>query len=116
MSENVRMFTADEVRYLVGYTNGIVFDAVQAILRSPGSEESREASLRELRLWGRLLAFPELVLEERPKEFKKDKDRVLGVLDRDLFIKVLGRRSSDVVSLSDEELAVRVFRFLHNYQ
>jgi hypothetical protein len=110
------MFTADEVRYLIGYTNNIVFDAVQAIVRSPGSEESREASLREIRLWGRLLAFPELIIEERPKELKKAKDRGLNIFDRELIIKVLGSRSLDVISLSDEELTTRMFRYLRDYQ
>jgi hypothetical protein len=109
------MFTVDEVRYLVGYTEKIVFEAVQSNLGTHGDEEFEEISLRLLRRWGRLLVYPELILEERPREKTRVRGRSLSIEDRDLLFQLLGNRSHAVVSLSDDELVEETMRQIRDY-
>lgn len=56
MSNNDRMYKFDEVKILVDYAQSIIFEAVQANLRTNGDHEMfEEISMRMLRRVSRLL-------------------------------------------------------------
>ena len=113
MKKENRTFTHDEVIYLVGYTQSIVFDAVQSNLK-PDKVPFEETSLILLRKWAQLLAYPELILENRPK--KKPKTRThLTIQERELLFKILGNKCPEMQALTDEELLAEMFNQLQNY-
>ena len=113
MKKEIRTFTHDEEIYLVHYTQSIVFDAVQSNLK-PDKVSFEETSRILLRKWGRLLAYPELILQERPK--KKPKTRThLKIQEKELLFKILGNKCPEMQALNDEELLAELFRQLQNY-
>jgi len=108
-----RSFTRDEVIYLVGYTQSIVFEAVLSNLKSD-IIPFEETSLKLLRKWGQLLAYPEIILRDRPNKIPKAKTQ-LKIQERDLLFKILGNKSPEVQGLNDEELIAETFRQLKDY-
>ena len=113
MKKETRTFTHAEVIILVHYTQSIVFDAVQSNLK-PDKVPFEETSRILLRKWARLLAYPELILEERPK--KKPKTRThLKIQERELLFEILGNKCPEMQALNDEELLAEMFRQLKNY-
>ena len=108
-----RKFTQDEVIYLIGYTQSIVFEAVLSNLKSD-KVPFEETSLKLLRKWGQLLAYPEIILRDRPHNKPKKKSK-LKIQERDLLFKILGNRSPDLLGLNDEELVAETFRQLKYY-
>ncbi|MHA1410001.1 MAG: hypothetical protein ACTSQY_06815 [Candidatus Odinarchaeia archaeon] len=116
MSEKIRTFTASEVQDLIGYTSSIIFDTVLANFEIHGKKESRENSLKLLRKWGRLLTYPELILEEIEKEEKNEPIFPLTIKQRELIFEVLGNRSLDTISMNDKELLAETVRQLRDYK
>jgi hypothetical protein len=113
MSQSKEPFTADEVRDLVTYGQKIVFEAIRASLKAT-DEEFEEILLRFLRKYARLKIFPELILEEIPREAVRS-GGALSIECRESIFDLLGNRSVEVVSMSDQELCRLVSEKLRNY-
>jgi len=107
------MFTEDEVKVLVSYTQSIVFDAVQGRL---GPRRGEEVPLRLVRRYARALMCPDLIVDESPPWSHCGKKDVLTREDREYWYWFLGDRSRRVTSMSDEELYLEVVRFTRDYR
>ncbi|MGD0805573.1 MAG: hypothetical protein ABSA11_16050 [Candidatus Bathyarchaeia archaeon] len=113
MSQSKDTFTAGEVRELVYYSQTVIFDAVQAPLRA-NKEECEAITLRMLRQNARLAFYPELILEEISKEEVNGGGSLSREFRESLF-NLLGNRSQEVVSLSDDDLIREVKRQVRSY-
>ena len=116
MSKNKQSFTIEEVRGLVHYAQAIVFDACRSNLRAHREEEFEENSTRLLRKYTRLLVYPELVLGELDKKVAIVKDHSLTIQERELIFKLIGNRSREAVSMTDDELTDFTLKQLRNYK
>jgi len=108
MSNDKDTFTVDEVRSLVFYAQAIVFDAVQANLKSRSEEDFEVISVRLSRRWCRLLVHPELILEENPGGKPSVRDIPLSKQEWELFLGSPGINAKNSKNLSDEAL-IRLF-------
>jgi hypothetical protein len=110
------MFTVEEVRDLVSYAQTVVFDAVQSTLKPHREEEFEEISVRMLRRFAKLLIYPDLILKENPRGETRVRYRSLTIQDREQLFKLLGNRSRDTMSLSDEELMRATLKQIRSYR
>jgi hypothetical protein len=115
MSQSKDMFTADEVRDLIHIGQKVVFEAVRAMLKAHREEEYGEITVKLLRRNARLMLFPRLILEENPRDAYALDDS-MSIECRESLFDLLGDRSRQVMSLSDNELIELVLKKIREYR
>jgi len=115
LSRNDYTFTAREFLEIMGYVSSTIFEAVQATLNRHSKEEFDEISVRMLRKFLRMLAYPKLVLQELEIENEGETIQYLTFQQREIFYNVLGNHSLQVKSLTDIELITQTFTQLKDY-
>lgn len=114
MEEN-RTYTVEEVRFLIDYTQSIVFDAVQNTLRKNKSP-FEDTSKKLLRKWGQLYAFPDIILEKRKRTGLASTTFPLNINQREVLYRILGNTSNRITSLDDIDLIIETLKQLRDYE
>ena len=115
MSKNDDKFSRADALALVRYARSIASDMGSNILKNrDDSEKFDEVNLRLFRRYAKLLAFPEIVVDELPPV--KYREGPMTTEDRELFYWLLGNYSRRVMSLSDEKLIEETNRMLRDYK
>lgn len=115
MSKNDGVFSRAEALALARYARSIASEMASNIFNNSGDCEKYDAvDLRLFRRYAKLLAFPEIVVDElSPVKYREGP---MTTEDRELFYWLLGNYSRRVMSLSDEELMEETYKMLRDYR
>jgi len=116
MSEETRTFTREEVVLLLNEQASIVFDAVSNIFECKSKHEFKENRMHMYRKSLRLSIFPEMVLEELPEPEGYPHETRLSIKNREMFYDLISNHSTDIKSLTDNELIQETLKQLREYK